>query len=62
MRTLFALLAILSVAAASASATPPGKNGQIVFRRYTDAGRTTGALFMKTNAWESSVDWGPRGS
>ena len=42
---LLALLMVLGVAATSAWATPPGKNGPIVFRRYLDTGRTTGALF-----------------
>jgi Tol biopolymer transport system component len=40
-----AVLAILGAAATAAWATPPGKNGQLVFRRYLDAGRTTGAIF-----------------
>lgn len=40
-----ALIAVLGTAATSSWATPPGKNGQIVFRRYLDAGRTTGAIF-----------------
>jgi Tol biopolymer transport system component len=40
-----ALFALLGTAATAALATPPGKNGQIVFRRYLDARRTTGALF-----------------
>lgn len=39
------LFAVLGTAATAASATSPEKNGQIVFRRYLDAGRTTGALF-----------------
>ncbi len=40
-----ALLAVLGTAATAAWATAPGKNGQIVFRRYLDAARTTGPLF-----------------
>jgi TolB protein len=40
-----ALFAVLGTAATASWATPPGKNGQIVFRRYLDASRTTGALF-----------------
>src|SRR5919201_1947374 len=40
-----AMLATLGTAATAAWATAPGKNGQLVFRRYLDAGRTTGALF-----------------
>jgi Tol biopolymer transport system component len=42
---LLALLASLAAAATSARATLPVENGQIVFRRYLDAGRTTGAIF-----------------
>ena len=42
---LLGMLAILGAAAASAWATPPGKNGQIMFRRYLDPAKTTGALF-----------------
>ena len=47
MRT-FAALAIFAVfgtAATTVWATPPGKNGQIMFRRYLDPAKTTGALF-----------------
>ena len=41
-----AVFAVLGTAATTASwATPPGKNGQIMFRRYLDTERTTGALF-----------------
>lgn len=40
-----AVFAVLGTAATSGWATPPGKNGEIVFRRYLDAGRSTGALF-----------------
>src|SRR6266516_262161 len=39
------VLAVLGTAATTAWATPPGKNGQLVFRRYLDVGRTTGPLF-----------------
>ncbi len=42
---LLAVLATLAAAVTSAWATPAGMNGQIVFRRYLDAGRTTGAIF-----------------
>jgi TolB protein len=41
-----ALFAVLGTAATAAWATPPAKNGQIVFRRYLDSGRTTGAIFI----------------
>jgi Tol biopolymer transport system component len=40
-----ALLAVLGTASTASWATPPGKNGQIAFRRYLDPGRTTGAIF-----------------
>ena len=40
-----ALFAVLGTAATTSWATPPGKNGPILFRRYLDAGRTTGAVF-----------------
>jgi TolB protein len=39
-------VAVLGSAASAAWATPPGKNGQLVFRRYLDADRTTGPLFV----------------
>jgi Tol biopolymer transport system component len=41
-----ALFAVLGTAATGSWATPPGKNGQIAFRRYLDPGRTTGAIFV----------------
>ena len=47
-------LATLAAAAASARATLPVENGQIVFRRYLDVGRTTGAIFT-ANADGSGV-------
>jgi TolB protein len=40
-----ALFAVLGTAATASWATPPGKNGELAFRRYLDAGRTTGAIF-----------------
>jgi Tol biopolymer transport system component len=43
--SLLAVLSILGAAATAAWATPPGKNGRIVFRRYLDSARTTGAVF-----------------
>jgi Tol biopolymer transport system component len=39
------VFAVLGTAATAASAIPDGENGQIAFRRYLDAGRTTGAIF-----------------
>jgi TolB protein len=40
-----AFFAVLGTAASAGWATAPGKNGEIVFRRYLDVGRTTGAIF-----------------
>ena len=40
-----ALFAVLGTAATASWAAPPGKNGQIAFRRYLDSSRTTGAIF-----------------
>ena len=50
------LLALISlgIAVSTASATAPGKNGQLVFRRYLDSARTTGPLFV-SNADGSKV-------
>ncbi len=42
---LLAVFAVLGTAATASWATPPGKNGDIVFRRYLDPGRRTGAIF-----------------
>jgi TolB protein len=42
---LLGVFAVLGTAATAGWATPPGKNGDIVFRRYLDAERTTGAIF-----------------
>jgi TolB protein len=42
---LLAVVTVLGTATAAGWATSSGKNGQIVFRRYLDVGRTTGALF-----------------
>ena len=39
------LVAFVAGWAAQANATAPGRNGRIVFRRYLDVGRSTGALF-----------------
>jgi TolB protein len=45
-RRVFVLAAIVvAVAAATASATPPGKNGQITFRRYFTPDQSWGAIF-----------------
>jgi Tol biopolymer transport system component len=40
------VLGALLVAPATAPATPPGKNGQIAFRRYLGPDRTKGAIFI----------------
>src|SRR5881398_2381259 len=37
---------VLLVTTAPAPATAPGKNGQIVFRRYLGPNRTKGAIFI----------------
>lgn len=42
---LLAAVSVLGAATAAAWASAPVERGQIVFRRYLDAGRTTGALF-----------------
>ena len=41
-----ALFAVLGTAATTTWAGPPVENGQIAFRRYLDAARTTGAIFI----------------
>ena len=60
----------------SASATPPGKNGRIAFRRYFDAAKTTGAVFVVNadgkgehqvthvpqGTSDDQPDWAPNGS
>jgi TolB protein len=38
-------LVVVAVAASTSYATPPGKNGQIAFRRYFNADHTWGAVF-----------------
>lgn len=43
--SLFAVASAIAVTAAAASATPPGKNGTIVFRRYFNSDHSSGALF-----------------
>jgi Tol biopolymer transport system component len=46
LRAVLVTLAVLGTAVSTASATAPGKNGQLVFRRYLDPERTTGPLFV----------------
>jgi TolB protein len=41
----FAIVGVLGAVATAARATMPVQEGQIAFRRYLDAGRTTGAIF-----------------
>jgi TolB protein len=43
---LVAIAGASAIAAGAARATPPGKNGQIVFRRYLNAEHSAGALFV----------------
>lgn len=40
----FAIVVAICIAAAAASATPPGKNGKLVFRRYFNPDHSSGAL------------------
>jgi Tol biopolymer transport system component len=76
LRTLAALLALaIAGTAAAGLGTAPGKNGRIVFRRYLDAKRSTGALFTVnpdgTNVKrvtrpprgvvDQEADWSPNG-
>ena len=42
---LLGVFAVVGTAATAGWATPPGKNGDIVFRRYLNAERTAGAIF-----------------
>lgn len=71
----FLLVVVLGAAATASWATPPGKNGQIAFRRYLDAGRTTGAIFTsnpdgsgvrqvtrpRRGVIDQLADWAPNG-
>ena len=77
MLRFFVLLAIAaSVVTAVASATPPGKNGRIAFRRYFDQQQTWGAVFTiqpsgkgarqvthpPKGTLDDQPDWSPDGS
>jgi Tol biopolymer transport system component len=42
---MLAVVGVILACAGQASATPPGKNGRIVFRRYLDVQKTTSAIF-----------------
>ena len=69
------VLAVLGTAASGAWATAPGKNGQLVFRRYLDVTRTTGPLFTanpdgsrvrqithpRQGVIDQEADWSPNG-
>ena len=71
-----AVLGTLAVAAGAAWATAPGQNGKLVFRRYLDPQRTTGALFTSNpdgtgvrqlthpgkTALDNEPDWSPDGT
>jgi Tol biopolymer transport system component len=78
MRTaspVIAVLTVLGTTATVALATAPGKNGRLVFRRYLDPGRTTGALFTanpdgsnvrqvtrpRRGVIDQEADWSPNG-
>jgi Tol biopolymer transport system component len=75
LSAILAVLAVLGTAASAAWATPPGKNGQLVFRRYLDAARTTGPLFVSNSdgskarqvthpakgVIDQEADWSPDG-
>lgn len=70
------LTAIVSVAAGSATATAPGKNGRIAFRRYLDVDKTRSAIFTanpdgkgvrqvthpRAGVDDRRPDWSPRGA
>jgi Tol biopolymer transport system component len=70
-----AALIVLWVLCATAAATPPGPNGQIVFRRYGDQARTFGELFTAdpggtrvrqithppAGVLDTNPDWSPDG-
>jgi Tol biopolymer transport system component len=75
-RSLASLVVLVALCAAtSAGATAPGRNGQLVFRAYLDAARTTGALFVANPSGSSprrvtrpprgvidqEADWSPDG-
>jgi len=72
------ILAALTVGtiARDAGATPPGENGRIAFRRYTNEDHTAGTLFTMApdgigsrqvtrpprGFLDQNVDWSPNGS
>jgi TolB protein len=74
--TALALVALTLLGAVAAHATAPGKNGRLVFRRYLDASRTSGALFTVNpngsklvrvtrpprGVLDTEPDWSPNGA
>jgi TolB protein len=73
--TVLGVAVAVAAVATTAWATAPGKNGQIVFRRYLDAARTTGPLFIanpggsrvqqithpRRGVIDQEADWSPNG-
>ena len=71
-----AALTLVAAAAAIASATPPGPNGSIAFRRYFDETHATGAIFVAdaggkgirqittppAGVLDTNPDWSPDGT
>jgi TolB protein len=74
--TTLAIATLTLVGAVAADATAPGKNGRLVFRRYFDANRTSGALFTVNpngskvvrvtrpprGVLDTEPDWAPNGA
>jgi TolB protein len=75
-RALLCLAIVAGVVCVVASATAPGKNGRIAFRRYFDAAHHAGAIFTITadgsgeqqvthpprGMYDDQPDWSPNGS
>ena len=75
VRAVLVAIAVLGTVVSTAWATAPGKNGQLVFRRYLDAARTTGPLFVSNSngakvrqvthpargVIDQEADWSPDG-
>jgi len=75
LRAALVAIAVLGTVVSTASATAPGKNGQLVFRRYLDVARTTGPLFVSNSdgskvrqithpargVIDQEADWSPNG-
>jgi TolB protein len=73
---LVAITGVVTIAAGTAGATSPGKNGQIVFRRYLNIDHSAGALFVVNSdgsglrqlthpaagrVLDNEPDWSPNG-